>query len=124
MEHLLQYAPLVLMIITFVIQYKIVVTPTQLGDILKGYVTLEHLRINYVSKADMEIERTNLFNDVKREFLEKVEFRQFEQRVQDNFAAMERRLTDSSASVEKRFDKLDGNIEKIQTMVYELSKKS
>lgn len=124
MEHLLQYAPLVLMIISFVIQYKIVVTPTQLGDILKGYVTLEHLRINYVSKADMEVERTNLFNEVKREFLEKVEFRQFEQRVQDNFAAMERRSTDFSISVDKRFDKLDSNIEKVQTMIYEISKKS
>lgn len=123
MEVLLQYAPLVLMLISFIVQYKIVVTPAQLAEVLKSYVTLEHLRLNYVSKADMENERANLLNEVKREFLEKVEFRQFEKRVQDNFSAMERRLADSADTIDKRFDKLDSNFEKLYSMIYELSKK-
>ena len=122
MEQLLQYAPLVLMIISFIVQYNIVVTPAQLKDILLGYVTLDHLRTNYVSKADMENERANLLNEVKREFLEKVEFQQFEKRVQDNFSAIEQRLSESSNTIDKRFDKLDSNFEKLYTMIYELKK--
>ena len=122
MEQLLQYAPLVLMIIVFIVQYNIVVTPAQLKDVLLSYVTLDHLRTNYVSKADMENERANLLNEVKREFLEKVEFRQFEKRVQDNFSAIEQRLNESSNTIDKRFDKLDSNFEKLYTMIYELKK--
>lgn len=122
MEQLLQYAPLVLMIIVFIVQYNIVVTPAQLKDVLLSYVTLDHLRTNYVSKADMENERANLLNEVKREFLEKVEFRQFEKRVQDNFSAIEQRLSESSNTIDKRFDKLDSNFEKLYTMIYESKK--
>ena len=122
MEQLLQYAPLVLMIIVFIVQYNIVVTPAQLKDVLLSYVTLDHLRTNYVSKADMENERANLLNEVKREFLEKVEFRQFEKRVQDNFSAIEQRLNESSNTIDKRFDKLDSNFEKLYTMIYDLKK--
>ena len=122
MEQLLQYAPLILMIIVFIVQYNIVVTPAQLKDILLCYVTLDHLRTNYVSKADMENERANLLNEVKREFLEKVEFRQFEKRVQDNFSTIEQRLSESSNTIDKRFDKLDSNFEKFYTMIYDLKK--
>lgn len=138
----IQYAPLVLMIIWFFIQNKIFTTPSDVTDLLKlyalkedyvskqefeealkEYVTLEHLRINYTSKADMEVERKELKAEIRDEYLEKVEFKQYEKRVQDNFDSMDKRLKETTHNNNMRFDKIDTNLEKVHTLLYEIAKR-
>ena len=138
---IIQYAPLVLMIIWFLVQNKFFITPSDLTEVLKNYalkndfvskedlekslkdyVSLEHLRINYTSKTDMELERKELKAEIRNEYLEKVEFKQYEKRVQDNFDAIDRRLKDTSEHTNSRFDKIDASLEKTHSLLYELSK--
>ena len=139
---IIQYAPLVLMIIWFLVQNKLFVTPSDLSEVLKNYalkndfvskedlekslkdyVSLEHLRINYTSKTDMELERKALKAEIRNEYLEKVEFKQYEKRVQDKFDPIARRLKDTSEHTNSRLDKIDANMETVHTLLYELSKR-
>ena len=71
----------------------------------------------------MELERKEPKAEIRNEYLEKVEFKQYEKRVQDNFDAIDRRLKDTSEHTNSRLDKIDANMEKVHTLLYELSKR-
>lgn len=87
MKELINYAPSIIAAIAFGITYKVFVTPAQLKEELEKLKKAcdKECKEQYVTKADMQIERKNLMDDVRREFLEKVAFEQFTKRLDDKF---------------------------------------
>lgn len=87
MEHFIEYAPLIIIVMTFLLKNKIFVTPEQLEEKLKNREKMceEDCQKHYVTKADMQIERRKLMEDVRREFLEKVAFEQFTKGLDEKF---------------------------------------
>lgn len=81
-----QYAPLIIVVIVFVIQNKIFVTPAQL-----------------------EVMRKQLTEEVEKKFLSLVAFRQFEKRMNDNFKA----LADHQESNHKQFEHINEKLDHI-----------
>ena len=87
MKEFINYAPYIIIAIVFLAQYRIFVTPTQLKEELEAREKAcdKECKEQYVTKAEMQIERKNLMDDVRREFLEKVAFEQFNKRLDDKF---------------------------------------
>ena len=87
MEHFIEYAPLIIVIMTFLLKNKIFVTPEQLKAELEQREKMceSDCQKHYVTKAEMQIERRKLMDDVRREFLEKVAFEQFTKGLDEKF---------------------------------------
>jgi hypothetical protein len=87
MEQFIEYAPLIIIIVTFLLKNKIFVTPEQLEEKLKNREKMceEDCQKHYVTKAEMQIERRKLMDEVRREFLEKVAFEQFTKGLDEKF---------------------------------------
>ena len=83
MSEFLIYAPVVLVIIHFIISWNLFVTPNQ-----------------------MQEERKLLLEEVERRFLSIVAFREFEKRIDEHFKTTDRRFSESST----RFDKVDASL--------------
>ena len=86
MSDFLIYAPVVLVIIHFIISWNLFVTPNQ-----------------------MQEERKLLLEEVERRFLSIVAFREFEKRIDEHFKTTDRRFSESST----RFDKVDASLSHI-----------
>lgn len=89
-QDLLHYAPVLVLVLCFLLRNKFFVTPEQL-----------------------QIERRALMKEVENRFLSLVAFREFEKRIDDNFRGIKERLDDGSA----RFDKVDITLEHITDML-------
>ena len=83
MENLLIYAPIVLVVIHFIVSWNLFVTPNQLQE-----------------------ERKLLLEEVRQQFLSLVAFREFEKRIDEHFKTTDRRFSESSI----RFDKVDASL--------------
>jgi hypothetical protein len=81
MKEFLTYAPIIIVVIAFALNYKIFVTPAQLKEELekREKACEADCQKHYVTKFEMQLERKNLMDDVRREFLEIVAFEQFGQ---------------------------------------------
>ena len=64
MEKFIEYAPLILVIIIFFIQYKIFVTPQQLTELKSDLV--EYISEHYVSEKTYRDNNINLENRIDR----------------------------------------------------------
>lgn len=87
---IIEYAPLIVIIVVFLFKNRIFVTPEQ-----------------------MQKERQNLLEEVERRFLELVAFREYEKRMDDNFETVNRRFSESR----ERFDKVDKSLEHITDLL-------
>ena len=74
---------------------------------------LEEILKNYTTKEDMQIERKELLEEVREQYLSILAFREVEKRFDENFKTIDRRLGESS----KRFDKLDKALEHITDLI-------
>lgn len=68
---------------------------------------------NYTTKELMQVERKELLEEVRDQYLSILAFREVEKRFEENFNTIDRRLSDSS----KRFDKLDASLEHITDLI-------
>lgn len=68
---------------------------------------------NYTTNEDMQIERKELLEEVREQYLSLFAFREVEKRFDENFKTIDRRLNDSS----KRFDKLDASLEHLTDLI-------
>ena len=75
----------------------------KLGDLEKIYTT----------KEQMQIERKDLLEEVRKQYLSIMAFREVEKRFEENFKTIDRRLSDTS----KRFDKVDASLEHITDLL-------
>lgn len=94
MKDFINYAPYILITIAFLTQYRIFVTTAQLKEELeKREKQCEaDCQKHYVSKFEMQIERKNLMDDVRREFLEIVAFEQFTKGLNEKFDFVNKNL--------------------------------
>lgn len=108
MKEFVEYAPLLIIVVTFLLKNKIFVTPEQLRKAIeeKKDNCSEECKMLYVTKEDMQIERKELMAEVEQRFLSIFAFREFEKRIDDKF-------DDNS----KRFDKVDDNLEHIKDIL-------
>ena len=83
MSEYITYAPVVLVVIHFIISWNLFVTPSK-----------------------MQEERKLLLEEVERRFLSIVAFREFEKRIDEHFKTTDRRFSESST----RFDKVDASL--------------
>ena len=74
---------------------------------------LEALDEKYTTKEQMQIERKELLEEVREQYLSILAFREVEKRFDENFKTIDRRLNESS----KRFDKLDATLEHITDLL-------
>lgn len=74
---------------------------------------LETALENYTTKEDMQIERKELLEEVRDQYLSILAFKEVEKRFDENFKTIDRRLNESS----KRFDKLDAALEHITDLI-------
>ena len=90
----LQYAPIILLVISWCVTYNIFITPAKLDKVLKERAEVCNgiCKDSYTTREDMQIERKELLLEVERRFLEKVAFEQFTKRFEDNFKTMNRTL--------------------------------
>ena len=72
----------------------------------------EKLKI-YTTREQMQLERKELLEEVREQYLSILAFNEFEKRMEKNFETIDRRLSDSS----KRFDKLDKTLEHITDLL-------
>lgn len=72
----------------------------------------EKLKI-YTTREQMQLERKELLEEVREQYLSILAFNEFEKRMEKNFETIDRRLSDSS----KRFDKLDKALEHITDLI-------
>lgn len=105
---IIEYAPIVIIIITFLFKNRIFVTPEQLNEVLKANKALcgEECTKQFVTKEDMQIERKELLKEVENRFLSIIAFREFEKRIDGKF-------TDWN----NRFDKVDASLEHITDLL-------
>ena len=75
----------------------------KLGDLEKIYTT----------KEQMQLERKDLLEEVRKQYLSIMAFREVEKRFEENFKTIDRRLSDTS----KRFDKVDASLEHITDLL-------
>ena len=94
MEEYIKYAPIILLVISFCIAYKVFVTPAMLNKSLeeKKEECQKDCEKKYVTKEEMQRERKELLEEVERRFLEKVAFEQFTKRFDDKFEIMAKTL--------------------------------
>ena len=67
----------------------------------------------YTTKEQMQIERKDLLEEVRKQYLSIMAFKEVEKRFEENFKTIDRRLSDNS----KRFDKLDASLEHIKDLI-------
>lgn len=115
MEEYIKYAPIIVVIIAFCISYNVFITPSKLNKILEDKEAScdKECEKKYVTKEQLQIERKDLIEEVRKEFLQIKIFEEFERRIDDNFRTIDRRFSDSS----KRFDKIDENLEHIKDIL-------
>lgn len=94
MKEFLIYAPTIIAVIAFAITYKVFVTPAQLKEELekREKACEADCQKHYVSKFEMQLERKNLMDDVRREFLEIVAFEQFTKGLNEKFDFLNKNL--------------------------------
>ena len=94
MKEFLTYAPIIIVVIAFALNYKVFVTPAQLKEELEKREKQcdEDCQKHYVTKFEMQIERKNLMDDVRREFLEIVAFEQFTKGLNEKFDYLNKNL--------------------------------
>lgn len=80
-QDIIEYAPIVLLIITYINKNKLFVTPSQLLD-------------------KISTERKEIMKEVENKFLSLVAFREFEKRVDNNFKGLGRQLEKVDNSLE------------------------
>lgn len=90
MEKVIEYAPVIIVVVTFLFKNRIFVTPEQ-----------------------MQKERKNLLEEVERRFLSLAAFREYEKRMDDNFETVNRRFSESN----NRFDRVDKSLEHITDLL-------
>lgn len=90
MEKVIEYAPIIIVVVTFLFKNRIFVTPEQ-----------------------MQKERKNLLEEVERRFLSLAAFREYEKRMDDNFETVNRRFSESN----NRFDRVDKSLEHITDLL-------
>lgn len=112
---LTHYAPVIVIIVGFLIQQRLVVTPEQLEkkhrEILK---TLDdnklkcenHCVLSYVTKAEMQIERKNLLETVDNKYLERKVYEEAQKRVDEKFA-----------DIRRQYEKITENQEYIKDLI-------
>lgn len=102
--NILNFAPIILVIISFLISYRIFVTPEMLEKRLKEKRRLleEECEKIYTTKEEMQIERKKLLEAVASVYLEKAVFE-----------IAQRRIDDKLDNTDKRFDKVDDNLQHI-----------
>lgn len=89
-DKFIEYAPIIIVIVVFLIKNRLFVTPEQ-----------------------MQKERKNLLEEVERRFLSLAAFREYEKRMDDNFQTINRRFLESN----DRFDKVDKSLEHITDLL-------
>jgi hypothetical protein len=67
----------------------------------------------YTTKEQMQIERKDLLEEVRKQYLSIMAFKEVEKSFEENFKTIDRRLSDNS----KRFDKLDASLEHIKDLI-------
>lgn len=90
MKELIEYGPIIIVVVAFLFKNRIFVTPEQ-----------------------MQKERKNLLEEVERRFLSLAAFREYEKRMDDNFETVNRRFSESNC----RFDKVDASLEHITDLI-------
>ena len=90
MKEIIEFAPIVIVVVTFLFKNRLFVTPEQ-----------------------MQTERKNLLEEVERRFLSLAAFREYEKRMDDNFETVNRRFSESNT----RFDKVDATLEHITDLI-------
>jgi len=80
-QEIIEYAPIVLIVIGFLCKNKIFVTPAQMSD-------------------KIAVERKEIMKEVENKFLSLVAFREFEKRVDNNFKGIGRQLEKVDTSLE------------------------
>lgn len=103
-----KYAPWLLIVVLFLLKNRIFITPEQLNKALedKKNKCKEDCEALYVTKEEMQKERTLLLQEVEQKFLSLAAFREFEKRIDSKFV-------DTS----RRFDKIDDNLEHIKDLL-------
>lgn len=81
MDKVIEYAPLIIVIVAFCLKNRLFVTPEQ-----------------------MQKERKELLEEIERRFLSLAAFREYEKRMDENFQTINRRFGETNL----RFDKVDG----------------
>ncbi len=64
MEKILEYAPIIIVLIVFLLQHKIFVTPEQLSETKSEF--MEHISDNYVSLQTYRDNRASLENRIEK----------------------------------------------------------
>lgn len=114
-QTIINYAPVIIVVIAFIIQQRLVVTPEQLErrhrEILKtiddNKVKCEsHCALSYVTKAEMQIERKNLLETVDNKYLERKVYEEAQKRVDEKFA-----------DIRRQYEKITENQEYIKDLI-------
>lgn len=90
MKEFIEFAPIIIVVVAFLIRHKLFVTPEQL-----------------------QLDRKALMKEVEERFLSLVAFKQFEKRIEDNFLAVKENFTTNS----KRFDHIDESLDHIKDIL-------
>ena len=80
-QDIIEYAPIILILITYICKNKIFVTPAQLSEKISS-------------------ERKEIIKEVENRFLSLVAFHEFEKRVDNNFKGINRQLEKVDSSLE------------------------
>ena len=80
-QDIIEYAPIILILITYICKNKIFVTPAQLSE-------------------KISCERKEIIKEVENRFLSLVAFHEFEKRVDNNFKGINRQLEKVDSSLE------------------------
>lgn len=90
MKEFIEFAPIIIVVVAFLIRHKLFVTPEQL-----------------------QLDRKALMKEVEERFLSLVAFKQFEKRIEDNFLAVKENFATNS----KRFDHIDESLDHIKDIL-------
>lgn len=80
-QEIMEYAPIIIIVVAFICKNKIFVTPAQMAD-------------------KISTERKEIMKEVENKFLSLVAFREFEKRVDNNFKGLGRQLEKVDTSLE------------------------
>lgn len=90
MKEFIEFAPIIIVVVAFLIRHKLFVTPEQL-----------------------QLDRKALMKEVEERFLSLVAFKQFEKRIEDNFSTVRENFIANS----KRFDHVDESLDHIKDIL-------
>lgn len=107
-QTIIEYAPIIIIVIIFLNKNRIFITPEQLNQALedkKNSCNLE-CKEHLITKEELQLETKKLLKEVEDRFLSIIAFREFEKRIDGKFSDWS-----------NRFDKVDESLAHITDLI-------